>query len=196
MKYLTNLLVVIMATQPSAASAAEYHVNRDADNNVTFYSSAPLEDFEGVTDQIDGYVLWEAGDTPTAGGSFYFEVNLDDLDTGIGLRNRHMRENYLETDKYPFVSFKGSINGVKNDIDSTLEIDCAGAFDLHGVTRQRSITVKATAIPDGYHVTGEFIVRLEDHRIKVPKLMFLKIDQNIRLTMDFFLKKSTKENQQ
>ncbi|MBK9304990.1 MAG: YceI family protein [bacterium] len=36
------------------------------------------------------------------------DVDLAALDTGIGLRNRHMRENHLETDRFPQAVFRGA----------------------------------------------------------------------------------------
>ena len=39
--------------------AGEYHVDKERENQVKFISDAPLEDFEGVTDKIDGYIFWE-----------------------------------------------------------------------------------------------------------------------------------------
>ncbi len=191
-------VTVFLTVQVVTVCAEEYQVDRDAANSVVFYSRAPLEDFEGVTDDIDGYILWVSMDaapvTPPRAGEFYFEVNLDGLDTGIGLRNRHMRENYLETEKYPFVSFKGAVTGVQQVSDSTFEIQSSGVFDLHGVSQERSITVRTSPTAQGYHVTGEFIVRLEDHKVKVPRLMFLKIDQNIRISVNFYLKGMKEEN--
>jgi polyisoprenoid-binding protein YceI len=83
---------------------------------------------------------------------------------------------------------------IHEGLDSTYNIDCTGSFDLHGIKRERSIEVRATSLSDGYHVTGEFTVKLEDHNIKVPKLMFLKVDQNIRLSVDFYLKIIKGEN--
>jgi polyisoprenoid-binding protein YceI len=81
--------------------SAEYHVDRKGQNLVKFISDAPLDNFEGTTDNVDGYIVWD-GDNPVNNSEFHFEAELSTLDTGIGLRNRHMRENYLETDKYPW----------------------------------------------------------------------------------------------
>lgn len=172
--------------------AKEYQVDKKQDNRVVFLSDAPLEDIEGKTDKIDGYVFWPGDDTSLEraaanGGEFYFEVVLDDLDTGIGLRNRHMRENYLETDKHPLASYRGVITDVKKQADTEYSIDLSGQFALHGIEQTRLITVNAVSHGDGYRVRGEFMLRLEEHDIEIPRLMFLKVDQNIHLSLDFYL---------
>ena len=55
------LLIIICLSVPTggSVSAAEYHLNREKNRMVKFLSEAPFEDFEGITDKIDGYILWE-----------------------------------------------------------------------------------------------------------------------------------------
>ena len=84
------------------------NVDKSAENMVKFISDAPIEDFEGVTSSIDGYLFWE-GDDLLNQSELYFEVDLNTVDTGIGLRNRHMRENYLHTDKFPKTHFTAKL---------------------------------------------------------------------------------------
>ena len=105
--------------------SAEYQVDHSRENVVKFISHAPMDDFEGVTDKIDGYIYWE-GDNLLNKSDMYFEVDLNSIDTGIGLRNRHMRDNYLETDQYPYTHFKGTLTKAEkvseNEYKVTAEI--------------------------------------------------------------------------
>ena len=167
--------------------AGEYHVDKDKKNLVKFISDAPIEDFEGVTDKIDGYVYWEDS-IYTKNSEIYMEVNLNTLDTGIGLRNRHMRENYLETDQYPLTHFKGKIVSDRVANDSTVSIDAEGEIFIHGITKP--LTVKADLIKKsgGYRIQTNFIVKLSDFQIEIPSIMFYKIDENMDLYLDFFVK--------
>ena len=55
--------------------------------------------FEAKTMALSGSVTAGAGDSQAFDGSL--AVDLRTLDTGIGLRNEHLRENYLEVDKGP-----------------------------------------------------------------------------------------------
>jgi len=43
----------------------EYHVNKSKDNLVKFISNAPLENFEGVTNHIHGYMYLQSLDDLT-----------------------------------------------------------------------------------------------------------------------------------
>lgn len=178
---------------PGPVSAAEYHVDRDKDNLVRFISDAPLEDFEGVTDRIDGFVVWK-GDALNEGDSlleseFYFEVELNGLDTGIGLRNRHMRENYLETEKYPFTYYSGRIQRVEKTADGNFVAAAQGKFYIHGIEKEMTIECTVSPTESGFMVESNFEVRLTEFEIDIPKLMFLKIDENIKLALSFYLKR-------
>lgn len=186
------ILSILTLTALSAAAAAEYHVDLSAKNQVKFISDAPIEDFEGVTDRIDGYVLWQ-GDSLREGNAYpeselYFEVELKSLDTGIGLRNRHMRENYLETDEFPFASYKERITEVKKSLSRGFIVVSEGNFEVHGVSKATTTVAEVTGNGKSYHVTSQFSVKLPDHQIDVPSLMFLKISEIIQLELDLYLK--------
>jgi polyisoprenoid-binding protein YceI len=169
--------------------AGEYHVDQTQNNLVKFISDAPIENFEGVTDKIDGFLYWD-GEDLTDNSSLYFEVQLNALDTGIGLRNRHMRENYLHTDKYPITYYKGKITKADSVSKSQLKISAEGEIFIHGINKPLSVEamlIKET--PEIFHIKAEFVVALSDFEIEIPSIMFYKIDENMQLVVDFYVKK-------
>ncbi len=170
------------------ALSTEYHVDKDKDNVVKFISDAPIEDFEGVTDQIDGYLYWEE-DEFTKNSEIYLEVDLNTLDTGIGLRNRHMRENYLETDQYPKTFFRGKIINSTVANDTTIKIEAEGTIFIHGIEKPLKVVANFFKRSDGYRIQTNFIVRLSDFQIEVPSIMFYKINEDMDLRLDFHVRK-------
>ena len=171
--------VILFLVFPLLLGARELHVDTSADNLVKFISDAPIEKFDGVTHKVDGYVLWE-GDDLTRNSKIYLEVDLNSLDTGIGLRNRHMQENYLETDKYPFATFSGSLVEATATPQNYISAKAKGALSIHGV--ERPLVVEATINPgeSSYRVSTQFVVALSDFDVKIPQIMFYKIDENIK----------------
>ncbi len=170
--------------------AGEYNVDKTAENMVKFVSDAPIEDFEGVTSSIDGYLFWEGNDLLNQ-SELYFEVDLNTVDTGIGLRNRHMRENYLHTDKYPKTHFTAKLIKAEKKSDNEYEVEAEGKFFVHGVEKQKEISGKLTKIDnDKYKISANFVVALSDYNIEVPSIMFYKINENMDLTVEFYLKKA------
>ena len=172
----------------SIVFADEYHVDKSKENQVKFISDAPIEDFEGVTEKIDGYLYYENDDL-TEKSAVYFEVDLNSLDTGIGLRNRHMRENYLETDKFPTTHFKGEIINAVETSKNKFDVIGRGELFIHGI--KKMVEVRGTLGKSGqmYNVKVTFEVKLSDYEIEVPSIMFYKIDETMHLQLNFFISK-------
>lgn len=174
----------------------EYQVDLDAQNTVRFVSRAAIEEFEGVTDRIDGFVLLATerlepgldGD----GTELYFEVDLASLDTGIKLRNRHMRDNYLEVRKYPYATLEGRLGSVQAMGGGSFRVALVGTFTIHGVSRRTSVPCEAVEAGAGYRVRCTWELLLSDYDIEIPKIMFMKLANEIRMELDFVLEPTTK----
>jgi len=167
----------------------EYHVDKSKSNEVKFISDAPVESFEGVTEKIDGYLYYE-GDNITNESLVYFEVDLSTIDTGIGLRNRHMRDNYLETDQFPMATYNGKIESAETDEDGKIEVSLSGEFFIHGNTMEQTLVGTITKTGNEIQISTKFIIKLSEYDIEVPELMFMKIDENMDLHVNFFMKKA------
>lgn len=168
--------------------AAEFHVDKQQKNLVKFISDAPMEDFEGTTSKIDGYMMNDGIDN-LVGSDVYFEVDLNSVSTGIGLRDRHMREDYLHTDKYKLTSFKGKIATASKVNDSEYDFSANGKMFIHGVTKDITLKGKIYQTGNGYKIKANWAIKLPDYNIEVPKFMFLRISDEIKLEVDFNLKK-------
>jgi polyisoprenoid-binding protein YceI len=173
-------LIAFPAAAPSA-SATEFVVKPGGKNKVVFMSKAPIEAFEGKTNRLEGTL---SVDPAAVGDSFtvHLEVDLASLDTGIAKRNQHMRENHLETAKYPKAVFDGASvlgpSGAKLEPGKTTTFDVAGTFSLHGVSRRIRIKAAATYTPAaGGTIAFEttFPVSLPDYNISRPQFLFMKL---------------------
>jgi len=178
------------------ATAQEYHVDTDAENTVRFISRASIEEFDGVTDRIDGFVfLEEPGLEPgsAAGRSeFYFEVDLASLETGISLRDRHMRDNYLEVREFPWAVLEGEVGSIER-MQGGWRIAAVGDFTVHGVSRRTSVPCEVAEDGAGYRVFCAWDILLSDHDIEIPKMMFMKLASEIRLELSFRLEPASEE---
>ena len=180
--FVCTLFVFVTLSQ-----SAEWQVEKSDVNVVKFISDAPIEEFEGITSAIDGYLYWE-GDNLLDKSELYFEVDLNSIDTGIGLRNRHMRENYLETETYPTTHFKGAIIKADKQEDGTYKVLVQGKLFIHGVERMKSIKGLIALNGTTMQITSDFDVKLSDYRIPIPSIMFYKINETMALKVTFRLK--------
>jgi len=196
-----TLVLALLGAAGSATDMAgqEYQVDLSQENRVRFISDAPLEDFEGITHRIDGFLFLSGeglgGETDLATSEFFFEVDLASLDTGIGLRNRHMRNNYLETEEFPFTSFTGRIVRLEEHGPGSYRVLTRGTLAIHGIEREREIECTAVSQGARLRVRCAFQVTLSDHDIPIPKLMFMKIDEVMELDLDFFLSRTSGERE-
>jgi len=103
------------------------------------------------------------------------------------LMEEHFNENYVESDKFPKATFKGSIQNM-SEINLTKEgtytAKISGKLTIHGVTNDvvttGTITVKGTAIS----AKSEFKIVLTDYKIEIPSLVQDKVAKEATITID------------
>lgn len=105
-------------------------------------------------------------------------VGLGSLKTGIDLRDSHMKEKYLETQKYPSAVF--TVDRAK--VQSPGEGDVEGKLQLHGVTKNVKVHYKATGSDKESTVTGTAHVNMKDFRIEVPSYLGVTVKPDVTVT--------------
>ena len=186
-----GILCALALIAADTAAAERFTVTPGAEGNlVTFESKATMETFHGKTNQIGGYV---ALDPAAVGDSVhvYLKVDMASLDTGISMRNRHMRENHLETDRYPNAIFRGAAvtegAGAALAAGSTARFTIAGTMELHGVTQPLQASVEVALETDGarrLRVKAAFPITLADYDIARPKFLLLKLGETQMVTVE------------
>jgi len=180
-----NIITLLIFLFGLSLYATELNIDKTQKNKVQFISDAPIESFDGTTKEIDGYLIYDGNDL-TKNSDLYFEVDLNTLTTGLGLRDRHMKENYLHTDKHPFTHFTGKVVSAKKNA-KIYDVIVKGKIFIHGVEQEKKITGTMEETKNGFHVKCKFEAPLSDYDIEVPSLMFKKIDENMQVILDFYL---------
>jgi polyisoprenoid-binding protein YceI len=142
--------------------------------------------FEAKTSSLGGTVTLGAGrPLPLTGG---LSVDLATIDTGIDLRNRHLRENYLEVAKG-----EGFDRAVLSDLRLS-EADGEGfrgrtAFSatllLHGARRPVSGTGEIRAEGSALQVQASFPLTLTDFGITPPEYLGVGVANRLLVTVRF-----------
>lgn len=187
---------IIFLLLSSHVFADEWHVKKDPHNLVKFISTTTLLDFEGTTNNIDGYIYWEGDELFTGKNELYFEVELNTLRTGIGKRDRDMREDVLETQKWPTAYFKGNFKQVeKKDNQNYYNVKLIGRMFIHGIEKEMIIPGEIKIDGDIMSVESKYSVFLKDFEIEAPSLLaFIKVAEEIKLDIKFKLEKYRKKD--
>jgi len=146
-----------------------------ADVRFSMHGTAGLQ-VEGVTHEL---VLTRQE------GNLVFRVPLSGLDTGIGLRNRHMR-GYLDVTHFPDAELHVTRKGVAfPSPGKTVESDTRGTFTLHGISRPCSIHYRVEQVENGeYRVHGTTRIDIRDFGIEVPA-WGVRVDPTVGIQVDF-----------
>lgn len=185
-------LILILVLLPNFIFAEEWHVKKSDNNLVKFISSTTVLDFEGITDKVDGYIYWKGEEIFGLENEIYFEVELNSVETGIGKRDRDMREDVLETEKWPKTSYRGKINKkekIPGD-NNQYKVSAIGSMFLHGHEKTLPIEALITISNNEMTVNCDFSVMLKDYEIEAPSLLaFIKVADEIKLHLNFKLEK-------
>jgi polyisoprenoid-binding protein YceI len=169
--------------------------NRDS---VSFTSDAPIELIVGKTSNISGKVSIDESLDLSKPFTATFDVDLATIDTGIPLRNEHMRDNFLETKKFPKATFtvksQPGVTGILKD-KQKVTIKATGDFALHGVTVKKTVPVDLTFFKncettqskfehcDLIQIKSTFNIPFKDHQIKRPEVVFQKLADTVIVTI-------------
>ena len=99
------------------------------------------------------------------------------------LMQKHFNDSYLETDKYPESIFRGKIQ----------ENIATGTLSMHGITNDISIPLSITYKEDSIIIDTEFKVILNDYKIKIPRLLFQNIAEEIEIKVNSTFSKYIKK---
>ncbi len=142
--------------------------------------------FEARTAALRGSVITSVNGPRAFDGSL--AVDLRTLDTGIDLRNEHLRETYFEVNKGP-----GFDTAILSEIDLTgLSPDApvgtgsfVGLLTLHGVTNRVTGPVDVRQAGAGLRVKASFSVDLSDYRIAKPRYLGIGVTNIVHVEVVF-----------
>ncbi|MFC3881051.1 YceI family protein [Algoriphagus namhaensis] len=174
-----RLLVLFLFLVASPVFAQKYVTEK---GQTIFISEAPLSSFEGVSKNLNGLI-----DLDQNLLDFYLDLNT--LETGIGLRDRHMRENYLETEQFPFAEFTGKLQLLPDlKLNAPVEVKAIGTFKIHGVEKEIEVFGTLTKVAENQvQLDASFEVLLSDYSIPLPKLVFYELAENQKVTLNAIL---------
>ena len=99
---------------------------------------------------------------------------------------RSMREEVLETARYPAIGFESAAVNATKITEAMYAMKIAGNLTLHGVTRDVEIPCTVTAGDDSFRAYGDFSIRQTDYGIHPVTVAggTLKLKDELKFTFD------------
>ena len=176
-----RFFVFCLLTQVLAVNAKDYQALK-SESKIFYTISHPLHLVKGVSDDF----VCTFNLLPDSLHSLInVKIPVTSFNSGHSSRDSHILE-VLEALKYPFVEFVSDSIHSKNQ-----SYNIFGQLTFHGVKRP----IEFTAGPligkgdekKGIRIKGGFEIKLTDFKIKLPKLLFMKVEDLLRININVVL---------
>lgn len=177
MKKLLILFVILLLA--SVGTSAQQTVFLAQKSKVSFVSDAPLELIKASSTKLQGAI---DADKRT----FAFSIPTDSF-KGFNspLQQEHFYENYIEAKTYPVSTFEGKIIEQIDLLNKgNYSVRAKGKLNIHGVEQERIIKVQLRVSDGVIYAQTDFTVILQDHNITIPKVVFQKIAEEIKVMVE------------
>ena len=170
-----TILLLLYVFFTDNALAQKY---KSSSSSIHFFSNAPVEDIEATN--LDGQ---SAIDLAT--GEIVFSIPIKSFTFEKSLMQEHFNENYMESDKYPKAIFKGEIMNFDLSNNELQKANAKGIINIHGVEQEISVEGQIKISDDSMELKAKFSIKLEDYKIKIPKVVFYNIAEIVDVTISF-----------
>lgn len=169
-----NLLAFLLLIS-IASSAQKLSLEK---SKVSFFSKAAIEDIKAENAKTVSILNLTSGEVA-------FSVPITDFEFDKALMKQHFNEKYLESEKYPKSTFSGKLEGFDASKKSTQQVIAKGKLTIHGVTKDVAVPGTVEWTNDQLVAKSVFNVKLVDYKIKIPKMLWQNIAEEIEITLEF-----------
>lgn len=145
--------------------------------------------FTGTTDRIEGTVTVRP-DGDNVAAAIDARIDARTLVTGNGQRDGQMRRDFLHTDQFQYITFRGTATPRGSLTASTIRAVMRGSLTLRDVTRDIEMPLEIVALADDYRASGEVTVRLTEFRIPIPRFLIFVAEDPVTIRLRVRLRRS------
>ncbi len=172
------LLTLLISLASITATHAQTYITKNG--KITFFSKTPMENIEAVNNQVVSVL-----DSKT--GVMQFSVQVKGFLFKKALMQEHFNEEYMQSDKYPKATFKGTIAGISKvnfAKDGNYVVNVTGNLNVHGVTNKVTLPGTISIVGGKLNATATFNILLADYKIDIPKIVQDNISKSIEIKVD------------
>lgn len=153
-----------------------------AGTRVEFFVRDNRGGFTGVARDVQARAVVQEQDG-TFAGELEARIDARTITTGIGLRDSQMRRDFLVTDRYPAITFTGTVIPIEAVTGLAFRARVTGRLTLRDVTREIEFPVRVIALRDSYLVEGKVTFRMTDFNIPIPRLLIFVAEDPVDVTL-------------
>lgn len=175
MKTIVKLLIISVLI--SYKSFGQLYATQAGETS--FFSETPVENIIAVNKTVGAIIN-------TTTNEVVVSMKMTAFEFPNKLMQEHFNENYMESEKYPTGTFKGKIvEPIDYTKNGTYDVTAKGQLSIHGVSVPRDLKGKLTIENQKISLISNFDVKLVDHKIDVPKIVFAKIAEVISVKIKY-----------
>ena len=107
---------------------------------------------------------------------------LKSLKTGIELRDDHLKNKYLEVDKYPTATLK--ISDLKLPANLNDIFSFQGTLSLHGIDQPVEGIVSVTSDSKSQKLSADFKIKLSQFKIEIPSFKGITVAEEVQVKVE------------
>tara|TARA_B100000902_G_scaffold389952_1_gene438034 strand:+ start:1261 stop:1893 length:633 start_codon:yes stop_codon:yes gene_type:complete len=118
-------------------------------------------------------------------GNIAAVIIINQFEFRLRLMQEHFNENYLESNIYPRSTFEGKIINFNDITENFKNYQITGNLTIKGVTKEINTTALIRKEKNKVELMSNFSVMLSDFGVKIPKIVFKKIDEEVKINLNF-----------
>lgn len=171
------MLLVLAGNAPAKAESLRFRIQPEA-SEITFRATSRLMNAEGRFGRFSGDVV--ADPARPNGARISLTIEAASLDTGIGMRDNHLRSaDFFDIERFPTIAFQ-SVRVETAGRRATV----TGSLTLHGVTREIAVPVDVQITETALVASGEFIVNRGEYAMNYNSFLN-PIGNEVRVAFTF-----------
>lgn len=146
---------------------------KSSNAEVGFFSKTPLENIDGKTNTATALIGVEKKEVA-------FIITNNTFQFPNKLMQEHFNEKYMESEKFPYSTFKGTIvEAIDLKVAGIYKVNVKGKLTIHGVEQERTIAGTITVSEGKMELVSDFKVKVADHKIEIPSIVTAKIAEEL-----------------
>jgi polyisoprenoid-binding protein YceI len=177
----TQRVWMLVAAAITFLPVGTFEIDRGA-SRVEFLVKDNRGGFTGVVRDLSASVAVREQGASFA-GDVQVQIDARTMTTGVGVRDNQMRRDFLETGKFPFITFRGTIAPVDRVGALPFRATLKGLLAIKQVTQEVEIPVRVTALRDTYLAEGQVTIKMSDFKIPIPRFLIFVAEDPVTVTL-------------